>query len=226
MFSLFRNNLSVSGKKHKTEVFPKCTQPLSVLFITDTHGHLTKEKLDCFLNDINTIDAIFLLGDISDKDHVTIQDNIKLKNIKKYGILGNHDYYGMLEEYNVMDLNGNVVNINEVSFCGIHGSIRYKSSDAPMLTNKESLEIAESFPKCDILVTHDKAGYNNTVIDPHGGLYGIMWYIKNHHPAYHIHGHLHEDMEEKIGRTSSIGICRCAYARIDKYGMKILKLYQ
>ena len=47
-------------------------------------------------------------------------------DIPKYTLLGNHDYYGQLEETGLPDISGKVAVINGVSFTGIHGSITLK----------------------------------------------------------------------------------------------------
>ena len=141
-----------------------------------------------------------------------------------YGILGNHDYDGQLEEMDIPNFEGKMIEFNGVTFTGMHGSFKYKNSDAPMLTNEESIELAKILPTCDIFLTHDKARTNNEE-NSHSGLEGITQYILDKKPEYHIHGHLHENMNENIGGISSLGFCRYAYIEVSKNGLKIKKIF-
>lgn len=93
-----------------------------------------------------------------------------------------------------------------------------------MLTNEESIELAKILPTCDIFLTHDKARTNNEE-NSHSGLEGITQYILDKKPEYHIHGHLHENMNENIGGISSLGFCRYAYIEVSKNGLKIKKIF-
>lgn len=134
---------------------PGCIGKFRALFITDTHSHITKQALDDFISDIGDVDVIFILGDMSEREQLLLKQYYA--DIPRYALLGNHDYYGQLEETGLPDINGKMVVVNGVSFTGIHGSIKYKNTDAPMMTNEESVKIAKTLPECDILLSHDKA---------------------------------------------------------------------
>lgn len=201
---------------------PGCTGEFYALFITDTHGHMTKQAFDEFISDIGEVDVIFALGDMSERDQLLLKQYYI--GTPKYALLGNHDYYGQLEETGLSDISGKVTVINGVSFTGIHGSIKYKDTDAPMLTDEESVKIAETLPRCDVLLSHDKAKKTEDV-GSHSGLDGITWYLLNQQPAYHFHGHIHENMTENVADVPSIGFCRYAYVRFSKEGCEILKYY-
>ena len=71
----------------------------------------------------------------------------------------------------------------------------------------ESIKIAKQIPDADILVTHDRPFIKKNFGDAHDGLKGITEYIYSNHISLHIHGHLHEESEEKLKNgTISIGI--------------------
>ena len=201
---------------------PGCTGEFRALFITDTHSHMTKQALDDFISDIGDVDVIFALGDMSEREQLLLKQYYT--DIPRYALLGNHDYYGQLEEAGLPDINGKVVVINGVSFTGIHGSIKYKNTDAPMLTDEESIKVAKTLPECDILLSHDKAKKAGDE-GSHAGLEGITWYLLNRQPVYHFHGHLHENMTEDVADVSSIGFCRYAYVSFSKEGCNVLKYF-
>lgn len=193
--------------------------------ITDTHCHMRKEQIEDFLSDIeDKIDIVFILGDMSERDMFVAKEIAKKYKALIYGILGNHDYDGQLEEMDIPNFEGKMIEFNGVTFTGMHGSFKYKNSDAPMLTNEESIELAKILPTCDIFLTHDKARTNNEE-NSHSGLEGITQYILDKKPEYHIHGHLHENMNENIGGISSLGFCRYAYIEVSKNGLKIKKIF-
>lgn len=209
------------------ELLPMCEKPLHVLIITDTHSHATVEKMNDFLDeDVGPIDVIFTLGDIDYRDFEAINQCEKLKNIPRYGILGNHDYYSILKENNVQSIHGEAITLNGIRFAGMYGSIRYKNTTAPMFTDEESIQVADMIPECDVFLTHDKAKAENE--EPrnfsHGGMIGIWKYIKKNKPVIHLHGHLHENMCEHIDNTLSYGICRYAYIIFNKQGIHIKKI--
>lgn len=218
-------------KKRIKEKFPNCTEPLYVLIITDTHGHVRTENLNDFLSDITQIDVIFTLGDIEYRDFEIINNHPQLGKIKKYGLLGNHDYFSVLKDCGVESIHGQKIELNGISFTGMYGSIRYKSQNTPMFTDEESIQIATLLPDCDIFLTHDKAKVKEWDENKsrwsfaHSGMFGIGNYIKEQKPVYHIHGHLHENMQEEINGILSVGIGRYAYLKIDKSGMEIIKYF-
>lgn len=201
---------------------PGCIGKFNALFITDTHSHMTKRALDDFISDIGSVDVIFVLGDMSEREQLLLKNYYE--KVPKYALLGNHDYYGQLEETGLPNINGKVAVINGVSVTGIYGSIRYKNTDAPMLTNEESIKITKTLPECDILLSHDKAKKAGDE-GSHAGLEGINWYLINRQPAYHFHGHLHENMVEEFADIPSVGFCRYAYVAFSKEDCKVLKYF-
>lgn len=214
----------------KEQKFSNCEKEIRILLITDTHDHVAAHpnQLEDFLFDVQDIDAVLILGDISQRDFEIICNHEKLSGIPMYGVLGNHDYSSILDEYNVERLHCKKATIGGIVFAGMDGSIKYKDTDSPMYTDEESLRIADCIPDCDVFITHDRAKVRElkeTESYAHGGMLGIGRYITNRKPAYHLHGHLHENMTEDIAGCTSLGFCRYAYLKFDKTGMEILKVF-
>ena len=217
-------------KKEKFEVslpkLPNCTAPFCALFVTDTHGHAANPEngIEHFVSDLEKIDIVFTLGDIEHRDFSIMRNCKKIALAPVFGILGNHDYFSVLEDCQIENLHGNTIEYNGVVFGGMYGSIKYKNVNAPMFTDEESEMTAELLPDCDIFLTHDKAKVQaGNSYNAHGGMIGIGEYIKKRKPAYHFHGHLHENMVEKVFGVESVGFCRYAYVRFDKDGVTVLK---
>lgn len=180
---------------------------LKILFITDTHNCLayTDEHIS-YLKSLKPTDydICLILGDISSLDFNTIKRIIP--NEKLYGILGNHDSIDALEVNNIRNINGKVIECKGVKIAGIMGANRYKSGDYGMMTQEECLELVKNMETADILVSHDKAYVYDRNDNVHDGLKGITEYIYKHHIPLHIHGHLHEEIEETL-KNGTKSIC-------------------
>lgn len=155
-------------------------------------------------------DLIVTLGDISVQDLRIIKRTADNLGIPAIGICGNHDEPFALQSVGIDDLHDKVKTIDGVSFVGIGGSLRYKRSNYMFLTQQQSIDVAKSLPKADVLISHDKP-YSGWFFDkkaqyakdPHAGLVGIAQYVRKNKPKYHLYGHLHKRMtEEKHGTTS------------------------
>lgn len=172
---------------------------IRILFITDTHNCLA--YTDKYINYLKSIketdyDICLLLGDMSGLDIDAVKSLIPKE--KLFGIVGNHDSVNSMEVNNITNINGKVIECKGVKIAAIMGSNRYKSGDYGMLTQDESLEIAESMEEADILVSHDKAYIWDRNDNVHDGLKGITYYIYKNHIPIHFHGHLHEEFEEEL----------------------------
>lgn len=209
-----KNNKSISninkGEKYEDELlnkFGKCKiyKPLGlkILFITDTHNCLsyTNKYVD-YLKSIsmNDYDICLLLGDLSGLDIDIIKECIP--DEKLFGIVGNHDSIDFLEKNKIKNINGKVITCKNVKIAAIMGSNRYKEGTYGMQTQEESLELAEEMETADILISHDKAYIYDKNDNVHDGLKGITYYIYKNHIPLHIHGHLHEEFEEKLKNDS------------------------
>lgn len=94
----------------------KISKSIKILAIADTHGSLKEDEFKLFLKDNQTFDLVILLG-----DHTSLDIEIILNNIDKnkiVGILGNHDY-DYLSKYNVLNINGKIIEVNGIKFLGI-----------------------------------------------------------------------------------------------------------
>lgn len=181
---------------------------LRILFITDTHNCLAyTDKYVNYLKSISTseYDICLLLGDFSGLDLDEIKNIVP--NEKLFGIVGNHDSIDLLEKNGIRNINGKVITCKGVKIAAIMGSNKYKEGNYGMQTQEESLELAECMEEADILISHDRAYVYDRNDNVHDGLKGITYYIYKNHIPIHIHGHLHEEMEEILKNgTKSIGL--------------------
>ncbi len=136
-----------------------------------------------------------MLGDHYNRDIEIIVRNIDKS--KLYGIKGNHDY-DYLQDYDIPNINGQIININGIKILGMEGSFKYKPVDFPSFIHDESIAFLENKAKVDILVTHDKKFDPEKLRDPaHQGLIGITNYIYKNRVPIHIHGHIHEPYKKQ-----------------------------
>ena len=106
---------------------------------------------------------------------------------------------------------GKSVTVNDVTIAGFGGSHRYKNGDYPMLTQKESIDVAALCPHGDILISHDTAYHAMKRLDnAHCGLKGISRYISKHKPRLSVFGHYHENKLLKYKGSDLICVYRCA----------------
>lgn len=190
----------------------KINNSISLLVIADTHGTLDEDKFKQYLEN-KQYNICIMLG-----DHYNRDIDIILRYVDKSkicGIKGNHDY-DYLSDYGIPNINGQVIEINDVKILGMEGSFKYKPVDFPSFTQEDSISFLESKPKVDILVTHDKKFDYEKLKDPaHQGLIGITNYIFKNKIPVHIHGHIHEPyMKKMINETTEYSI----------FGYEIIKL--
>lgn len=179
---------------------------IKILFIADTHDCLScdKETLD-FIKNTKDYDCCILLGDHSANDLRKIINIIPKE--KLYGVLGNHDSWDKLDEYNITNISGKVIQINGIKIAGLSGSFKYKdSSEYALYTHEESIDIANNMPQADILISHDKPFTKPEFGQAHDGIKGITEYMYKNHVSLNIHGHLHENSEQ-ILKNGAKSIC-------------------
>jgi len=189
---------------------------INILFITDTHNCLA--YTDKYLEELKSYkptdyDICIILGDISGLDIDAIKSVVPPE--KLYGIVGNHDSINLMEENNIANINGRVIECKGIRIAAIMGSNRYKNGDYGMMTQEESIELAEQLGEADILVSHDKAYIYDRHDNVHDGLKGITYYIYKNHVPIHIHGHLHDEFDETLKNNT---LSKCLYR------IKLLKL--
>ena len=168
---------------------------VSLLIISDTHGTLSEDDFSSYIKNKN-YDACIMLGDHYNRDIEIIIRNIDKS--KLYGIKGNHDY-DYLSDYDIPNINGQIININGVKILGMEGSFKYKPVDFPSFTQEGSIAFLNEKPKVDILITHDKKFDPEKIKDPaHQGLIGITDYLYKNQIPVHIHGHIHEPYKKQM----------------------------
>lgn len=182
---------------------------LNLLIITDLHT-VYEEEIKKIQNYI--YDCCILLGDIRFDDLMLIKKYIKGSI---YGVLGNHDSYGMLEDAGIENIHNKIITINEIKIIGFEGSSKYKKGNSPLYTQEESLKIAKTMSKADILVSHDSPYYLYKKDPAHCGLKGITEYITKNRIPINIHGHQHINSEITLkNKTKVIGVYRCSLINI------------
>lgn len=217
---------------------------IKAIIFADTHNCLEKKATDHLLSLPH--DLVILLGDISNNDWKILLSNEIFCKSPKIAVAGNHDdgeynwrinqrikeKYGdkyqirffdtyRAKECKEMLKTDNFV-INNISFNGISGSVKYKNIDSPYLkTQKQALDNLRYINAADILISHDKpkAEYDDsdTIQNAHSGLYAI-WYYMQQYNAVNIHGHIHEEYTDCDGNEYSF--FRTAYLEIRKKGLK------
>ncbi len=169
---------------------------IKLLIITDTHNNLDENELANIVNNYPYFDACLLLGDHSDNDIKKVLNHISKDRI--YAILGNHDV-NYIANYNLNNLNGQIIDINGVRLLGIQGSFKYKPIDFPSFTQEESIKFLNDKESVDILISHDGPFDDNMINDPaHQGLFGITYYLFKNKIKYNIHGHLHNEFDKVL----------------------------
>ena len=180
---------------------------INILVIADCH-HLKEEEIEKVKN--LQYDACLLLGDISGNYLDMILKYVPIEKI--YGILGNHDEYGLLESRNISNIHSKVINVDGVRILGFEGSSRYKNGNIPMYSQEESIKILKKCEMADILVSHDSPYqlYSKSNDKAHCGLKGITKYIKKNKIYLNIHGHHHINTKLTLSNgTNVIGVYRC-----------------
>lgn len=203
-----------------------------ILFIADTHGELDYTDL-CVVPFDTTPDCIIYLGDIQLRDYITVNASPKLKRVPQGAVLGNHDGKNTLQILHrrglqVVDLNERMFRLQDVSFVGLSGALRYKDDEHfCFLSHQESVEKMMRLPPADIVISHDYPFFGPLVPgkdyqDPHEGLFGLGQYVEKHHPQYLFHGHLHENYERNVRGTQTVGIYGCVLVEVTKKDNRIL----
>lgn len=152
-------------------------------------------------------DACLLLGDIPWN---ALQQIKELVTKPIFAVGGNHDTREMYCQHGILYLNGKCVEVNGWAIAGIEGSSRYKKmGELVMLTQEESIAIAEQLPKADILISHDSSFERYGTSPNKCGLKGIDLYIETNQPKFHLHGHHHIEDKYTISNTQCLCCYRC-----------------
>lgn len=153
-------------------------------------------------------DVCLLLGDINSEYLNIIKKYVK-NNI--FGVLGNHDEFGILESANIENIHNKVVEINGIKIIGFQGSSKYKKGNHPLYTQEESIDVGKKMQEADILISHDSPYFLYKRDPAHCGLKGITKYIYKNRISINIHGYQHINSNGKLKNgTTVIGIYKCA----------------
>ena len=179
---------------------------INILAIADIHYLINEE---CFQKLENLkYDVCLLLGDIK-LDYINIIKKYVTGNI--YGVLGNHDGFGILEKANIENIHNKIIDVNGVKIIGFEGSSKYKNGNHPLYTQKESMYIAKKMNEADILISHDSPYFLYRRDVAHCGLKGITKYIYKNRIGMNIHGHQHLNSSKKLKNgTTVISVYKCA----------------
>lgn len=183
---------------------------MKILFLSDLHD-INIDNLEKINN--LTYDICILLGDIPKKGLDIIKT--KIKSDKLYGITGNHEDSELLKRCGITDISFQLINIDNLSFYGIPGSVRYKRGMYSMFTQEEMSEKIKNSEKCDILISHE-SGFHYVDTDMvHEGFIAIDKYIKTLQPKYNVFGHHHKQLYFKKYNTNCICIYQCSVLDTD-----------
>lgn len=178
---------------------------MKLLLLSDLQGINYEDWRNLLSMDSVQYDATILLGDIEDLLLKSIKEHLSKKPL--FGILGNHDYEGDLEYFEIENVHGREITMGDMRFAGLKGSVRYKAGDFPMLTQNEASLYCRSFDDVDILISHNSPkGIHDKPDIAHEGFEGLLEYIRDHQPKYAIHGHQHMNISTWVGETQVIGI--------------------
>lgn len=177
---------------------------MKILFFADLH-HFDYDNLEKIKN-LN-YDICITLGDINKQILLALRREVS-KDI--YGVLGNHDTFGLFDGTGIIDLAFKNTKIQDIMFCGIDGGSRYKRGNYVMYKQEELLEKTKDLSECDILISHE-TGFHYLKDDVvHEGFVAIDDYIKKFKPKYSIFGHYHQNLEFEKFDTKFICIYQCA----------------
>lgn len=175
------------------------------LVLSDLQGIYHRDWTTFLEIDQTRFDFVLLLGDI-DQMYLEVIAK-KFAGKRKFGVLGNHDYPGDLEYYGIENSHGKLIQVEELSFAGIEGSVKYKKEFAPMFTQEEAMGLCKHLPKANILVSHNSPkGIHDKPDLAHEGFYGLLEYIHAYQPKYALHGHQHGLKRTQIGNTQVVCI--------------------
>lgn len=195
---------------------------MRLLIITDLHSFSDDEfKMLC---KTENYDACFCLGDIDVVDLRVIRNAVQGKI---YALNGNHDGWDTSSSVaGIKDMHGKLFNLGDLTFIGMQGAFKYTDCRwRCMYSQPEASEVIKNFPKADILFSHSppKKGLLFERVGSKSGLSAINEYIKKHKPVLHIYGHSHQNSIEKIGKTTTICIFKCAI--VDTETMKVENIF-
>jgi len=198
------------------------------------HGEHAIEQYEPFRN--LEFDACVSLGDVDRETLLYWEDRCRAKHVPMYAIVGNHDTWQQLDEFDYLtNVHNKCFTLGSYRCFGFGGSYDYAGRSAqekltiPVMSDEESLAIMNA-PQVDVLFSHD-SGKIDQMVDPaflalvtaqiphavnHPGLLGISNYIDKNAPAYAISGHHHMTLQLRYKDTTCIGTYGLALIDLEK----------
>ena len=135
------------------------------------------------------VDAVLLLGDL---DRAWIE-SLSEAPVPRFGVHGNHDPSGLLEELGIENLHARQVSLGPLTVAGFEGCVRYGRGGPHQYSQKEAKKLARKLPRADVLICHcPPRGFNDDPDDPsHVGYDGLRDWVDRHRPRHVLHGHTH-----------------------------------
>lgn len=164
---------------------------------------------------IRPADILLSLGDVH--PHTVARAVRLFRPQRTFVVHGNHDIPGPWPE-GMEDLHGRSARAFGLTFAGLCGSLRYKSTPGFMLTQEKARAVMMRLPAVDVLISHNSpAGYHEQDDFAHQGFQAVTEYIDRHAPALVLHGHQHVNAVSRRGRTLIAGVfgCRVFELRLD-----------
>ena len=194
---LMYNNLTdelLSEQDNKLfELYGNCkefSKKVNILVISDTNNSLDELRFADYVYRSSKYDACLLIGNISTND---------LDIIKKY--VDKKKTYAAFEQSEFKNVDGQVIKINNVDILIVGKKV---------LTQKESINVFDNYPSCDILITYSNM-YNDNF-----GLFGINYYIYKNSIPYCIHcGLLKQYKDTMQNGTREISTFEYEYIQIN-----------
>lgn len=134
-------------------------------------------------------DILISTGDLSSFDFSAIEYKIHEK--PNFGVYGNHDTPGYLEQLGITNVHLKIVDFNGLRIGGYQGCPRYKDGGGPQFTEEEAIRDLANFPPVDILLLHAAPkDLLDTPGDPvHTGSQAVREYVDRTKPKYIFCGH-------------------------------------
>ena len=157
-----------------------------------------------------------LLGDL---DRAWIE-SLSSARIPRFGVHGNHDEEGLLEELGIDNLHGRQVQLGRLTMAGFEGCVRYGRGGVHQYTQKEAKKLAKKLPRADVLISHNPPlGINDDPEDPsHIGFEGLRDWVDKHRPRHILHGHTHPlpgQVADRYGDTQVHWVSGAQVLRLD-----------
>lgn len=162
----------------------------NLLVLSDIHD----DKLE--LGTMHQPDFVLFLGDI----HPNVIRGVDERFLcPKFGILGTNDKLDSFDGTSVLNLHGNVVQVDNITFAGFGGSPRYNQDEAQ--------SYLDQLGYVDVFLAHSNA--KRTEIFSENSLDDFSYhtnrvladYIHRAQPAYFLHGHIRKELEQQVGET-------------------------